>query len=124
MLWQDHANLKGEIVMFSKIKAACIAAACGVMLMTAVGLAGAQDRDCSKAPNAESKAQCEARNAASAKCGKLVGDARRICQRDALPRDCAKSDNKARCESEVAAHKACRGDAKTYRSCFEGKMKK
>ena len=110
--------------MFSKIKAACIAGACGVMLMTAVGSASAQDRDCSKTSNAEAKAQCEARNAASAKCGKLEGDARRICQRDALPRDCAKSDNKVRCEFEVAAHKACRGDAKTYRSCFEGKMKK
>ena len=81
-------------------------------------------RDCSKAPNAEVKAQCESRNAAEAKCGKLEGDERRICQRDALPRDCSKADNKGRCEAEVAAHKACRGDAKTYRTCFEGKMKK
>lgn len=110
--------------MFSKIKAAYIAGACGVMLMATMGSVGAQDRDCSKTSNAEAKAQCEARNAASAKCGKLEGDVRRICQRDAMPRDCAKSDNKARCEGEVAAHKACRGDAKTYRSCFEGKTKK
>jgi hypothetical protein len=68
------------------------------------------------------KAQCEARNKADAKCGKLEGDARRICQRDELGRDCAKSENKARCEAEVAAHKACRSDEKTYRTCFESKM--
>jgi len=97
--------------------------ACGAMLMAGSGAVFAQQRDCSKAPEGV-KAQCEARNKADAKCGKMEGDARRICQRDELPRDCAKSDNKARCEAEVAAHKACRGDAKTYRACYESKTKK
>jgi hypothetical protein len=102
-----------------------LAVACGVIFMAASGVALAQQgdgkaRDCSKA-SPENKAQCEARNKADAKCSKLEGDARRICQRDENPRDCAKSENKARCEAEVAAHKACRGDAKTYRTCMESK---
>lgn len=100
-----------------------LAAVCGAFLMTAAGGAFAQQRDCSKAPES-AKAQCEARNKADAKCGKLEGDARRICQRDEIPRDCAKSDNKARCEAEVAAHQSCRGDVKAYRSCMESKLKK
>ena len=100
-----------------------LAVACVVVLLTASGAAFAQGRDCSKAPES-AKAQCEARNKADAKCGKLEGDARRICQRDELGRDCAKAENKARCEAEVAAHKACRGDAKTYRACYEAKTKK
>ncbi len=94
--------------------------ACGAVIMASSGAAFAQQRDCSKAPES-AKAQCEARNKADAKCGKLEGDARRICQRDELPRNCTKEENKARCEEEVAAHKACRGDAKTYRTCFESK---
>lgn len=98
---------------------------CGVLVMATSGMAFAQQgagqpRDCSKAPEA-SKAQCEARNKADAKCNKLEGDAKRICQRDENPRDCAKSENKERCEAEVAAHKACRSDAKTYRACMESK---
>lgn len=93
------------------------------LYMASSSLAFAQTRDCSKAPES-AKAQCEARNASDAKCGKLEGDAKRICQRDMNPRDCSKSDNKARCEAEVAAHKACRNDAKTYRACFEAKAKK
>ena len=100
-----------------------LASMCSAVVMTAAGGAFAQQRDCAKAPEG-AKAQCEARNAADAKCGKLEGDARRICQRDALPRDCAKADNKARCEAEVAAHKACRGDAAAYRGCMDGKLKK
>ena len=100
-----------------------LAVACGAVIMTASGSVFAQARDCSKAPET-AKAQCEARNKADAKCGKLEGDAKRICQRDEIGRDCSKSENKARCEAEVAAHKACRGDAKTYRSCMEGKLKK
>ena len=98
----------------------------GALLMVTSGATYAQrdaPRDCSKAPEGQ-KAQCEARNKADVKCGKLEGDARRICQRDEVPRDCAKSENKARCETEVAAHKSCRGDAKTYRSCMETKMGK
>lgn len=95
---------------------------CGGVFMLTSGAAFAQQRDCSKAPET-AKAQCEARNKADAKCGKLEGDAKRICQRDELGRDCSKSDNKARCEAEVAAHKACRGDAKTYRACYESKAK-
>lgn len=106
-----------------------LAAACGAVIMTTSGAAFAQatppaqkseQRDCSKAPEAN-KAQCEARNKADAKCSKLEGDARRICQRDELPRDCSKSENKARCEAEVAAHKACRGDVAKYRACMESK---
>lgn len=93
-------------------------AVCGLLVVP--GMTYAQPRDCSKAPE-NMKAQCEARNKADAKCGKLEGDARRICQRDELPRDCTKESDRARCEGEVAAHKACRGDAKTYRKCFESK---
>jgi hypothetical protein len=96
-------------------------AASAALLIGSTG-AYAQQRDCSKAPEG-AKAQCEARNAADAKCGKLEGDARRICQRDMIPRDCAKESNKARCEAELAAHKACRSDAKTYRQCMESKSK-
>jgi hypothetical protein len=97
-----------------------LAVICGTIIMTASGSVFAQPRDCSKASDS-GKAQCEARNKADAKCSKLEGDARRICQRDELPRNCASESNKARCEGEVAAHKACRGDAKTYRACFESK---
>jgi hypothetical protein len=104
---------------------AALGLALSMMTNTAAAQSGepakkSEQRDCSKAP-ADMKAQCEARNKAEAKCGKLEGDARRICQRDELPRDCAKSENKARCEAEVAAHKACRGDVKTYRACMESK---
>ena len=97
-----------------------LAVVCGAVIMTTSGAAFAQARDCSKAPEG-AKAQCEARNKAEAKCGKLEGDARRICQRDEVPRDCNKSENKARCEAEVAAHKACRGDVAKYRACMESK---
>ena len=39
-----------------------------------------------------------------------------------LPRDCAKSDNKARCEAEVAAHKACRTKSgEDYKKCMMDK---
>ena len=102
-----------------KLLQTSLAVTCGAVILTGSGAAFAQ-RDCSKAPEGV-KAQCEARNKAEAKCGKLEGDARRICQRDELPRNCTKADNKARCEAEVAAHKACRSDAKTYRTCFESK---
>ncbi|MEQ1775983.1 MAG: hypothetical protein ABL891_19570 [Burkholderiales bacterium] len=98
----------------------CLAVTAGAFIMTVSGSTFAQPRDCSKASDS-GKAQCEARNKADAKCGKLESDARRICQRDELPRNCATESNKARCEGEVAAHKACRGDAKTYRACFESK---
>ena len=102
-----------------------LAILCGALVMAASSMTFAQQgasqpRDCAKAPEA-SKAQCEARNKADAKCNKLEGDAKRICQRDENPRDCAKSENKASCEAEVAAHKACRSDAKTYRACMESK---
>ena len=101
-----------------------LAVVAGAVLMSTAGVAfAAEARDCSKAPEGR-KEQCEARNKADAKCGKLEGDARRICQRDMVGRDCSKSENKARCEAEVAAHKACRGDAKTYRTCYESKTKK
>lgn len=109
---------------FLKLVQCSLAVTCGAVLMSMTGAAlAAEARDCSKAP-ADRKEQCEARNKADAKCGSLEGDARRICQRDTVGRDCSKSDNKARCEAEVAAHKACRGDAKTYRACFESKTKK
>ncbi len=115
---------------YLKLIQTSLAVAGGALIMAASSAAFAQQsegqrregqpRDCAKAP-AENKAQCEARNKADAKCGKLDGDAKRICQRDEVPRDCAKSENKARCEAEVAAHKACRSDAKTYRACMESK---
>ena len=108
---------------YLKLIQTSLAVACGAVIMTTSGAAFAQARDCSKAPEG-AKAQCEARNKADAKCGKLEGDAKRICTRDEIGRDCTKSENKARCEAEVAAHKACRGDAKTYKSCFEAKTKK
>ena len=66
----------------------------------------------------------EASDTADVKCGKLEGNTRRYCQSDEIPRDCTESDNKARCEAEVAAHKACRGDVAAYRGCMDGKLKK
>ncbi len=44
-------------------------------------------RDCSKAPDAEKKARCEAMQAAMEKCkDKKEGDERRACMKDALPK--------------------------------------
>ena len=100
-----------------------LAVSCGAVIMASSGAAFAQARDCSKASES-GRAQCEARNKADAKCGKMEGDARRICQRDELPRDCAKESNKARCDAEMAAHKECRGNVQAYRSCMESKSKK
>lgn len=113
------------MLRYVKLIQSGLAIICGALVMAASGMTFAQQdasqpRDCSKA-SPEIKAQCEARNKADAKCNKLEGDAKRICQRDENPRDCAKSENKARCEAEVAAHKACRSDAKTYRACMESK---
>lgn len=44
-------------------------------------------RDCSKAPDAEKKARCEAMQAAMEKCkDKKEGDERRTCMKEALPK--------------------------------------
>ena len=101
-----------------------LAVACGAVVMAlSTGTALAQ-RDCSKAP-ADMKEQCETRNKAEAKCGKLEGPDRRKCMRDELPRDCAKADNKANCEAEVAAHKASRSKSgNDYRACMDAKKVK
>jgi hypothetical protein len=118
---------QGEFIMngYWKRVQGGLAVVCGAIIMASSGAAFAQaKRNCNEARTDDLKAQCMAREKAEVKCGKLEGDARRICQRDEIPRDCAKSENKARCEAEMAAHKACRGDAKTYRACYESKTKK
>jgi hypothetical protein len=102
-----------------KLLQTSLAVATGVLIMAGSGAAFAQ-RDCSKV-SADMKAQCEARAKAEAKCDKLEVDARRFCMREELPRNCAKESNKASCEAEVAAHKVCRSDTKTYRACMESK---
>lgn len=96
---------------------------CGLVMAFAPGIAlAAEARDCSKASSPEMKAQCEARNKASAKCENEKGPDRRKCMYEALPRDCTTSDNKARCEAEVAAHKSCRTKSgEDYAKCTRDK---
>ena len=43
-------------------------------------------RDCSKAPDAEKKARCEARQKAMEKCKDLKPEEHRACMKDAMPK--------------------------------------
>jgi hypothetical protein len=100
-----------------------IAAAVLALGLAAASNAAHAQRNCDNAPAAQ-KAQCEARNKAEAKCDKMKSSAdRRKCMYDELPPDCAKAENKGRCETEVAAHKGCRSKSgDEYKGCMMEKM--